>query len=555
MRRLIASRAILIFVLLCGAFPLSVDSVPGPDSAERVQAARQDAPVPDSPFDPALAGPPPDASLLGRALLSAAETDQLLGVERWHAAGFTGHGIRVAIVDTGFDGYEAQLGTGLPARVHAQSFRADGRLETGSEHGTLSARVVHRIAPEAQLYLLNFSTIPELSALVDFIVSERIQVVSFALGFVHNGPGDGTGPVDDIVTRAVDAGSFWSVAAGNWARQHWAGPFTDRNGNSIHEFATGVEDNGRLYRAGDLITVSLRWDEPWGHACTDYDLELFGPDGSLVQAARAYQGCEGNPVESLQVLATRDGRYRTRIVQASASDRAHQLDLLMLGAPDRSDAIDLATPAGSIAEPGDHPRVLTVGALNPLNSETVATFSSRGPTKSGVSKPDIVAPSGSDAEGNDLSFSGTSAATPHAAGVAALLYEAFPGISAGEAMAQIERRSRPLSVSDATEAALLQLGSLDGAGPLLPAGAETASLGGPNPEGRGVALMRYVGPSGYPARFAHLLTEGRDAIAYYRLDITGARLDRFIVGAPAFVNTFELFEDGDLIVASFGEDR
>ena len=64
------------------------------------------------------------------------------------------------------------------------------------------------------------------------------------------------GAVDDIVSRATATGMFWSVAAGNWAQQHWAGTFTDRNGNSVHEFAPGVEELGRTYQAGDLIRVS-----------------------------------------------------------------------------------------------------------------------------------------------------------------------------------------------------------------------------------------------------------------------------------------------------------
>ena len=76
--------------------------------------------------------------------------------------------------------------------------------------------------------------------------------------------------------RGTSGGALWAVAAGNWAQQHWAGTFTDRNGNSIHEFAEGVEEDGRTYRAGDLIIVSLRWDDPWGQSCNDYDLELFG---------------------------------------------------------------------------------------------------------------------------------------------------------------------------------------------------------------------------------------------------------------------------------------
>ena len=46
------------------------------------------------------------------------------------------------------------------------------------------------------------------------------------------------------------------------------------------------------------------------------DIELFGPEGALVRASRDTQACSGDPVESLQVLATKSGRYAVRIVQA-----------------------------------------------------------------------------------------------------------------------------------------------------------------------------------------------------------------------------------------------
>src|SRR5262245_29420846 len=47
---------------------------------------------------------------------------QRLGVDRWHAAGHRGAGIKIAVLDTGFRGYREHLGKALPARVTARSF-------------------------------------------------------------------------------------------------------------------------------------------------------------------------------------------------------------------------------------------------------------------------------------------------------------------------------------------------------------------------------------------------------------------------------------------------
>src|SRR6516164_9416907 len=45
--------------------------------------------------------------------------DQLArsGADRWHAAGYRGQGVKVAVLDVGFRGYRKLLGTVLPARV------------------------------------------------------------------------------------------------------------------------------------------------------------------------------------------------------------------------------------------------------------------------------------------------------------------------------------------------------------------------------------------------------------------------------------------------------
>jgi serine protease AprX len=90
----------------------------------------------------------------------------------------------------------------------------------------------------------------------------------------------------------------------------------------------------------------------------------------------------------------------------------------------------------AITDPGNAERVLTVGSTHRQNPHTygVSYFSSRGPTGSGAAKPDLVAPGekiaapvpGEDFEVKD----GTSQATAHVSGVAAMLMARYPELVA-----------------------------------------------------------------------------------------------------------------------------
>jgi len=375
----------------------------------------------------------------------------LHGATPWHQTGFTGKGVKVGILDGGFDGFAARLGTELPTSVQALCFPDLGVsspnladcVTPDETHGTAVAESIVDLAPGADLFVSNAFSPADLAAAIAWMTGNGVRIINYskASSYLMDGMGDGTSTYFNsdyaLLDAAVAGGALFVASAGNSGEGTWTGPPTDADTDGWVEFVGSDEANEVTLRAGESIAVAIRW----ASASTDYDLELY-EDDTLVASSEDLQSATKDPLEILDFESPAGGTYEVSIWHDAGPD-ASLLKLLM-HAPG---AATLAhhTAAGSLPTPADsrNPGMVTVGAVRFDTPTVIEPYSSQGPTLDGRVKPDLVAadcaPTTIDAE-----FCGTSQSAPFVTGAAALLLEADPSLTPATLAALLKQRAIPL---------------------------------------------------------------------------------------------------------------
>ena len=374
--------------------------------------------------------------------------------------------------------------------------------EEAFDEGRGMAQIVHDMAPGADIsFATAFEGEESFASNIEELAEEGANVLADDV-FYFEEPFFQDGPVAVAVDKAVKSGSTYFSAAGNDSMADseghqiasWETPeFRDAGscpaevkalGEEFHpnhclDFnpGAGVDKTfGIKVEGGEFLTVDLQWDEPWDGVETDLDAFLLDAKGKLVEGA-AEDNLKGQrPDEILQWF---NPSSSTRTVQLVINRFAGESPRLKFGLLENGGGVEGVEYPRSSGEDVVGPTIfghsgsaaaISVGAI-PFNSKSAPeSYSSQGPVRHDfgpvagtvpakalgspeiLSKPDVTATDCGQTtffasfSGSVWRFCGTSAAAPHAAGVAALMLDEEPG-------------SEPEEVRTALQSSALKVGA------------------------------------------------------------------------------------------------
>ncbi|KIM30502.1 hypothetical protein M408DRAFT_22002 [Serendipita vermifera MAFF 305830] len=440
-------------------------------------------------------------------------THKMCGVDKLHGEGVFGSGVKIGIIDSGFDYLHPQLGGGFgPGYKFASGYDFVGDAYTGLNtpvpdedpmdcggHGTHVAGIIGAdpggpynisgVAYKAELagyrvFGCDGSVADDiLIAAITRAYNENAQIITLSIG----GPAGWTSsPSAVVASRAAKAGRIVTIAAGNegdagmW---YASGP-----ASGIDVIAVGSADN--TVTPIQYAKVSGHADIPY-YSLTPLNFTTPLPVWPVSKTIVANDACDPLPADtpdlSGYVVLIRRGTCTFVSKLANVAAKGARVALIYNNGGSPNSFVPEPIPGALIStEDGAYllsqflagtpptisfPQDGGSGTIENPTGGLMSTFSTYGPSFDAYMKPQVSAPGGGilstipRAMGSYAIYSGTSMATPYVAGTSALL------LQTKGASKEVARAARDLLQTTAhairsskNETALLQTASVQGAG-------------------------------------------------------------------------------------------
>ncbi|HEY9601769.1 MAG TPA: S8 family serine peptidase [Allocoleopsis sp.] len=379
-----------------------------------------------------------------------------------------GTGVKVGVISDSYD----YLGSAATDIANGD-LPADGVTLVGSgdlkydgiDEGRAMLQIIHDLAPGAKLYFATaFNGEADFANNIRALRQAGCDIIVDDIVYFSE-PVFQDGIVAQAVNEVTASGALYFSSAGNDGNKSdgtssiWEGDFVDGGQaplglpGKVHSF--GSTPYNVLKKKSDIIT--LQWSDPQGKSANDYDLYVLNANGTrVIGASTSIQDGNQDPYEIVNpkaansriviVLYKGESRFLHLATNTSSPTEpvlsvntngaifghaaaANAFAVAAVSAQNRSNLFTIGSPSSVEKFSSDGPRrIFYKPDGTPI---TPGNFLSTGGTVR--QKPDIAASDGVkttlDSNSGLNPFFGTSAAAPHAAGVAALLKSFRPSLT------------------------------------------------------------------------------------------------------------------------------
>lgn len=367
-----------------------------------------------------------------------------------------GTGLKVGVISDGVDHWEAAKESGDLPSINVIS------NTQGGDEGTSMLEVVHDIAPGASLYFHDHgSNVMQFTQAIKNLVDSGCKIILDDVNWPTE-PFFEDGFVASYVNSIISGKNIIYISsAGNYGNNHYQGVYKDyltlvhKDEYHFHDFDSsiaGLQSMPIRVEAGESTSIVLQWDDKFGSSSNDYDLFLRNNSDIILGTSEVTQTGSNDPVEVLKWTNNSNTSQVVYVDVRKWKGDAKNIEMYVQGGTVEKYNVKADSIFGHAAIPD----VITVGAVNASKPNEIVASSSQGPVtinnpqKQVRNKPDVCGIDGvsvTGAGGVPNTFSGTSAAASHVAGIAVLVWSQYPAKSAAEIRTMINKGTVDLGKS------------------------------------------------------------------------------------------------------------